>query len=203
VKALRILAGIGYPFLMFASLSFFRAREVALVLGLLLAIRAFADRRRFRREDIARVLPLVGLVAGIVLLAAIFNEGRFFLFVPALVTVALLISFARTLGSGPSMVETFAQLQGHILTNEMTRYCRTVTSLWCAFFVLNSGVIVWLALYGSLAWWTAYTGFVSYALIGLLLLGEVVYRAWRFRYYRGGFLDGVLRRVFPPRNLTG
>jgi len=203
VKALRILAGIGYPFLMFASLSFFRAREVALVLGLLLAIRAFADRRRFRREDIARVLPLVGLVAGIVLLAAIFNEGRFFLFVPALVTVALLISFARTLGSGPSMVETFAQLQGHVLTNEMTRYCRTVTSLWCAFFVLNSGVIVWLALYGSLAWWTAYTGLVSYALIGLLLLGEVVYRAWRFRYYRGGILDGVLRRVFPPRNLTG
>ena len=203
MKALRILAGIGYPFLMFASLSFFRAREVALVLGLLLAIRAFADRRRFRREDIARVLPLVGLVAGTVLLAAIFNEGRFFLFVPALVTVALLISFARTLGSGPSMVETFAQLQGHVLTNEMTRYCRTVTSLWCAFFVLNSGVIVWLALYGSLAWWTAYTGFVSYALIGLLLLGEVVYRAWRFRYYRGGILDGVLRRVFPPRNLTG
>ena len=203
MKALRILAGIGYPFLMFASLSFFRAREVALVLGLLLAIRAFADRRRFRREDIARVLPLVGLVAGIVLLAAIFNEGRFFLFVPALVTVALLISFARTLGSGPSMVETFAQLQGHVLTNEMTRYCRTVTSLWCAFFVLNSGVIVWLALYGSLAWWTAYTGLVSYALIGLLLLGEVVYRAWRFRYYRGGILDGVLRRVFPPRNLTG
>ena len=202
MKALRILAGIGYPFLMFASLSFFRAREVALVVGLLLAIRAFADRRRFGREDIARVLPLVGLVAGIVLLAAIFNEGRFFLFVPALVTVALLISFARTLGSGPSMVETFAQLKGHNLTSEMTRYCRTVTSLWCAFFVLNSGVIVRLALYGSLAWWTMYTGLVSYALIGLLLLGEVVYRAWRFRYYRGGILDGVLRRVFPPRNLT-
>ena len=101
------------------------------------------------------------------------------------------------------MVETFAQLQGHTLTSEMTRYCRTVTALWCAFFVLNSGVVVWLALYGSLAWWTAYTGLVSYAFIGLLLLGEVVYRAWRFRYYRGGILDGVLQRVFPPRNLTG
>lgn len=202
MKALRILAGIGYPFLMFASLSFFRAREVALVLGLLLAIRAFAERRRLGRRDILRVLPLVGLVGAVVLLAAIFNEGRFFLFVPALVSVALLVTFARTLGSGPSMVETFAQLEGHYLTSELTRYCRTVTSLWCAFFVLNSGVIVWLALYGSLAWWTAYTGLVSYAFIGLLLLGEVVYRAWRFRYYRGGILDGVLRRAFPPRNLT-
>ena len=202
MKALRILAGVGYPFLAFAALSLFHPRAVALVLGGALAIRALMDRRRLDRKHIRRVLPLVGLVGGVLLLAAIFNEGRFLLFVPSLINIALLVAFARTLRNGPSMVETFARLRGHSISGEKVRYCRNVTALWCAFFLINSGVILWLALYATLAWWTAYTGFVAYLLVGALFTAELLYRAWRFRDYRDGAIDGVLRRVFPPRDLA-
>jgi len=197
VKALRILAGVGYPFLVFAALSFFHAQAVALVLVAALAVRAFAG-RRLDREQGRSVLPLVGLVGTVLVLAAIFNEGRFFLFVPTLINLALLVAFARTLGKGPSMVETAARLQGARMTEEKIRHCRTVTVVWCVFFVLNSGMTAWLALRASLAWWTVYTGIVAYVLVGLLFTAELVYRAWRFRDYRDGIADGLLRRIFPP-----
>ena len=200
MTVLRILAGVTYPFLVFAALSFFNARAVALVVGAMLTVRLVAHRRRREREHAMRVLPLVGALGSILLLAVIFNYGRLFLFVPSLVNVALLAAFARTLVGGPSMVETFARLQGHSLSEVKIRYCRNVTALWCAFFALNSGVIVWLGLYASLAWWTAYTGLVAYVLVGLLFTAELLYRAWRFRDYRDGIIDGVLRRVFPPRD---
>jgi len=51
----------------------------------------------------------------------------------------------------------------------------------------------------SLAAWTLYTGFLGYLVIGLLLAGEHVYRAWRFRRYDDGVADLLLRRIFPPR----
>jgi len=202
VKALRILAAVGYPFLVFTALSLFHARAVALVLGAALAIRVAAGFRRLDREHVRRVLPLVGLVGVVLLMAAVFNEGRLLLFVPSLVNIALLIAFARTLMGGPSMVEMFARSQGHRMSDVKIRYCRIVTALWCAFFALNSGVILLLALYASIAWWTAYTGLVAYILIGLLFTAEVLYRAWRFRDYREGAIDGVLRRLFPPRDLA-
>src|SRR5262249_20581558 len=158
----------------FAALSLFRARAVALLLGVLMAIRVIGNRHHLEREHIKRILPLAGLVGPVLALAAIFNEGRFFLFVPALVNVALLVAFARTLVGGPSMVEVFARSRGYQMSPPKIRYCRIVTALWCVFFVLNAGVIVLLALYGTLAWWTVYTGLIAYILVGVLLTAELI-----------------------------
>src|SRR5205809_68133 len=78
-------------------------------------------------------------------------------------------------------------------------YCRVVTALWCLFFALNGGVTLWLALGATLAWWTFYTGVVSYALLGILFAAELVYRYWRFRPYDGSLTDPLFRGIFPPR----
>jgi uncharacterized membrane protein len=37
-----------------------------------------------------------------------------------------------------------------------------------------------LAVAAPLAWWTLYTGFLSYLAMGALLVGEVALRLWRF-----------------------
>ena len=108
------------------------------------------------------------LILGVSIPAALFDDGRLFLFVPVLINAALLVAFGRTLVNGPSMVETFARLRGRNLSTEEVVYCRIVTGVWCPFLALNGAVTLWLALYASLAWWTLYTGVLSYVLIATL-----------------------------------
>jgi uncharacterized membrane protein len=199
VKPLRILLTVGYPFAAFAALTYFPARGVALAVGIAMLLRAIAG-RSLGREHLAHALRMLGPAIGVLLLAGIYDEGRFLLFAPALTNAALLIAFARTLRTGPSMVETFARWQGHQIADDRVGYCRTVTAVWCAFFFANGGVSLWLALYATLAQWTVYTGIVAYLLVGALFAVEIAYRAWRFRDYRDGLADLVLRRIFPPRD---
>lgn len=201
MKPLRILLTVGYPFAAFAALTYFPARGVALVVGIAMLLRAVAGRSPDRKH-LARTLHMVGPAIGVLLLAAIYDEGRFFLFAPALTNAALLIAFARTLRTGPCMVETFARWQGYQIADDRVGYCRTVTAVWCAFFLANGGVSLWLALYATLPQWTVYMGIVAYLLAGALFSIEIAYRAWRFRDYRDGLADLVLRRIFPPRNLA-
>ena len=139
------------------------------------------------------------LILGVSIPAALFDDGRLFLFVPVLINAALLVAFGRTLVNGPSMVETFARLRGRNLSTEEVVYCRIVSGVWCLFLALNGAVRLWLALYASLAWWTLYTGVLSYVLIATLFAAETVYRYWRFRPYDGSVTDPLFRGIFPPR----
>ncbi|MDQ7978744.1 hypothetical protein QYH69_15965 [Paraburkholderia sp. SARCC-3016] len=95
---------------------------------------------------------------------------------PGLVNLGLLIAFGTTLVRGPSMVEKFARLRKPDLSEPAVRYTRHVTQVWCAFFVLNGA----FSLYTALCWprdaWSLYNGAIAYGLIGLLFVGEIVWR---------------------------
>ena len=111
----------------------------------------------------------------------------------------LLLSFARTLVVPPSMGERLARCRRPELSADDVAYCRQVTRVWCVFFVANGAFSAWLAARGALETWTVYNGLVSYVLVGLLFVGEMVYRAWHFRRFEGGDVTDVfLRKVFPP-----
>jgi uncharacterized membrane protein len=199
MKPFTWILSLGYPFMVFVGLWVFDARTVTLALACVLAVRLSLALRRAYRPDLVSLGLFAGLMASVLGIAAAFNEQRFLLFIPVLVNAALLLSFARTLGREVSMVETFARLQGHTLSPEKRRYCRHVTRAWCLFFVVNGGVIAYLAMTARVMAWTMYSGLVAYLFVGLGFAIEYVYRAWRFRDYRDGTADAVLRRVFPPR----
>jgi uncharacterized membrane protein len=55
-------------------------------------------------------------------------------------------------------------------------YLRHVTIVWTGFFLLNAAIAAATVVSGSIKLWTIYNGFVSYLLIGALLLGEFVMR---------------------------
>jgi len=195
---LRILTAITYPVLIYAGLTLVRPRTLAIILAVLLLAHGVVT---WRQGGLAQVSRLVLLpVVVVLLLAALFNQGQLFLLVPVLINLVLLTVFGRTLLWGPPMVETFARLRGRELPDEEVVYCRVVTTLWCLFFALNGGVTLWLALGATLAWWTFYTGVVSYALLGILFAAELVYRYWRFRPYDGSMTDPLFRGIFPPRD---
>jgi uncharacterized membrane protein len=198
MRALGIVGGVCYPLLVYLGLNVLEPRALAAAIGAILVARAGFRWKRASLSHLVRLLPLAVLVGAVLVAAAVFNNGRFFLFVPALVNAALLVAFGRTLLGGPSMIETLARLQGYDISGEKVPYCRTVTVIWCGFFTLNAGVIVWLALYASLAQWTLYTGLLAYLLVGGLMGAELFYRAWRFRDYEHAAVAGLLRRIFPP-----
>jgi uncharacterized membrane protein len=48
--------------------------------------------------------------------------------------------------------------------------------VWCGFFVFNGSMALSTVLFGDLAIWAFYNGFVSYALMALLFAGEYLLR---------------------------
>lgn len=195
-----------YPFVVYWGLTLVGPRSLAVILAAALLLRGVLSRARGSVTTWAAslILPAAAVVVGLAV-AALLDEGRVFLMVPSVVNAALLVTFGRTLWRGPSMIEVFARMQGgQVSTQGVVAYCRAVTAVWCVFFVLNGGVVAWLAIYASTATWAFYTGFVAYILIGVLLAAEVAYRWWRFPALRErgkGGSPGTVRtpRPDPPR----
>jgi uncharacterized membrane protein len=198
MRVLAIAFGLAYPVLIYAGLFFFEPRTVALALGTGVLVRVVSIARVREGVNVGRLLTAPISVAAVLVLTAVLNDGRVFLYVPALVNVALLGSFAHTLRSGPSMVETFASLQVDDLAEDERVYAVALTRVWCVFFLFNGLVALALAVEASVAIWAFYTGFLSYILMGTLFSIEFLYRTWRFRRYVGGPLNPLLERIFPP-----
>jgi uncharacterized membrane protein len=186
-----------YPLAVYVGLLHLGTRSLGLLLMLLLLPGLAIKWRRARREDVWAVARLPLSVLALVGLAALFDEPRFVLALPVLINAVLLINFASSLRGTP-LVERFARMQDPELGPEQVRYCRTVTIVWCIFFVFNGALSGALALFASVAAWALYTGLVAYLLIGLLASAEYVVRKARFREYGTGLHDRLLARVFPP-----
>lgn len=185
---------LGYPFLATAGLALFGTRTAALIL--LGAVVVGQGRRILERPREGRaVVAMAALIAAPLLVAAWVDDPRFMLGVPTLVNFALLAQFGLSLRSDRPMVERFARLQVDDLSPAEIRYCRTVTLVWCAFFVLNGTAAAGLALLAPRSWWAVYTGAVSYALMGALFAVEYVVRKVRFGRFGRGLLDRLLSRA--------
>lgn len=187
-----------YPVAVYVGLTRFSARGLGLVLALMLLPGLISKVRAARREDLLVALRLPLSIMLLLALAAISNDARFVFALPVLINLVLLAQFAGSLGGTP-LVERFARMQQPNLGREQVAYCRTVTKVWCGFFVFNALTSASLALWAPLSWWTLYNGLCAYGLMGLLGGGEYVVRKFRFREYGTGLHDRFLARVFPPR----
>jgi len=200
-RSLEIASGLlaaMYPLLIFIGLRWLEPRWISAAIGVTVTVRAALRWRRPSSAELRRLLIPILLVAGVLGTAFLTNDARTLLFVPALVNVALLVGFARTLFRGTPMVETLARLQDSDLTDAEVRYCRSVTVVWSVFFALNAAASLWLALFADVWLWTLYTGAISYGLVGLLFAVEFVTRSWRFQRYGGSVVEPLFRRIFPP-----
>ena len=74
------------------------------------------------------------------------------------------------------MIEKFARMGNPALGAHAVQYTRRVTQMWCVFFTLNGAFSAYTALFWTRAAWSLYNGAIAYALIGVLLVGEIVWR---------------------------
>jgi len=172
-----------YPFLVFFLLDEFGVRSFAFLLALALMGRIVPSTKS------RPWLLLTGLVSVTVfLLILIRSESELLLMLyPALISCVLFVLFARTLFSPPSMIELISIRMGMPVPEKAVGYMRVLTAIWCGFFVFNGAVATWLAVGGDFARWALYNGLVSYVLIGVLLVGEYVFR--QFYRRRHGITD--------------
>ena len=95
---------------------------------------------------------------------------------PVLVNAALLAGFGYSLTTPMSAVERMARLRGDDFPPAAQSYMRTVTQVWCGFFVFNGAVAFATALWASEAVWSLYTGVISYLLMAVLFGAEYLVR---------------------------
>jgi uncharacterized membrane protein len=196
--ALRIVAVIFallYPLGVYLGLTRFGTRTAAwLLLGIAVVhtlVRS-RERRRFAWPSALTVPFCLG--------ALWLDDRRYVLAMPVFINAALFTTFFASLFSDKPLVERFARLRVAQLSAAEVAYCRGVTKVWCAFFVLNGATAALLALLSELTLWTLYTGLVSYVLIGLLGATEYTIRKYRFGRYGSGWHDRLLRAVLPARS---
>lgn len=193
---------VGYPLAVYVGLTRLSARWVGLLLLCLLLPGVVSRVRKASRDDLLTVLAVPATIALLVGGAALFDDQRLILALPVAINLALLSHFGASLRTIP-MIERFARMQDPDLGPEQVRYCRTLTKVWCGFFVLNASVSAVLAVAAPLTWWATYTGLLSYIAIGTLGGTEYVFRKYRFREYGDSWIDRAISRVFPPPETNG
>ncbi len=164
------LLTLAYPVLVYFGLDQrIEPRWLALLLVCMALMRAAFGRER---------VWLVAACGALVLAAFSFwgNHAMPLKLYPVLVSVTLLCVFSLSLVYPPSVIERLARLQEPELPPAGVAYTRRVTQVWCGFFILNGSVSLLTALFASDAVWALYNGVISYAMMGVLFVGEWVSR---------------------------
>lgn len=126
---------------------------------------------------IYKALVSIGLLLGAYYLQTITAKV-----LPVLIQLMLMYFFGRTLlkGKGPSFIESFVRLEFPEFPPGISEYCRQLTILWTGFFAFNTIMCVTLAIWSNDYWWAIFNGIFIYVMIGVLMIGEYIYRHFRF-----------------------
>lgn len=159
---------MAYPFAVYFGLGRFSPRIMLTGLLALLGIQTFRARKA------TRLTYLVGIV-GVVIIAThspVIGLRAY----PVLISLTLAGVFGYSLIRPPSVIEQIVRVQRPYMPAQIVAYLRNVTIVWTTFFILNAAVSAATAVSGNMRWWALYNGFVSYLIIGALLVGEFVTR---------------------------
>ena len=170
---LSTLALLAYPLAVYFGLSRWGLGGVGGVLAVLFMLRLIGGgAAQFKQfKVVAWISGAAGL--SLVLLSAIFRQAGWFLYYPVIVNVLMLVLFGSSLWQRQTMIERFARLKEPDLPERGVKYTRTVTGVWCAFFMIN-GSIAFITCFSSLEAWTLYNGLISYLLMGTLLYCRIL-----------------------------
>ncbi|CAD6551669.1 hypothetical protein ACFQ3P_30440 [Paraburkholderia sabiae] len=177
--ALGVLAKLAYPAVILCAWFWDEPRFVGCLLFALLWLQRCAGTGAFGASlrKLTRIDWGVALMLSVASAAIVWTNSELLLRIyPSLVNLGLLIAFGATLVRGPTMIEKFARIGTPNLSEPAIRHTRRVTQIWCAFFLANGLFSLYTALYWPREAWSLYNGAIAYGLIGVLLVGEIVWR---------------------------
>jgi uncharacterized membrane protein len=191
-KWLGIVCLLGTPFIVHASLVTQRgmglagsliAAQAALVGWAMMSLAAASAIRRKPRSWLAIRLAVCAGLFGLTL--AIWLRVKTGLALAEAVPHAtaylgMLTLFAASLAPGrEAIITTVARRARGTLSDELLRYTRAVTILWCGFFIAQLAASLLLWLFAPLVWWSAFVNLGTVPLVLLMFGAELAYRHWR------------------------
>jgi uncharacterized membrane protein len=126
------------------------------------------------------------------------GHGLFALYVPpAAIPAALFLLFAGSLRAGqvPLVTRIATFMHGGSLPEDLQRYTRQVTQLWCLVCVMLFLSAVLLAVFATPTLWSLMTNLVHYLVLGAVFVLEYAWRRVRFRHHEHLGLVQFLRRM--------
>jgi uncharacterized membrane protein len=94
------------------------------------------------------------------------------------------------------MISWFARLvRGTELAPDLARYTRWSTVVWTVFFASMAVVAAALAVWATPQIWSLFANGIDYLLVGVLFVGEYVFRRVRYRHHEHRPLADVVRTV--------
>lgn len=119
---------------------------------------------------------------------------------PLLFQAAILWLFATSLLAGrTALVTQIATASWVTLPPELAPYTRRVTLAWSVLLAVQLAITLTLQFAGLREAWSLFTNFVSYGLLAAMLVGEYLYRRWRFPHLPHHPLLAHLRLVLRHR----
>ena len=117
--------------------------------------------------------------------------------IPLLFNFLLFVLFARSLQAGKvALITQMACLLRKVepveLDENVLNYTRLATKMWAAFFLLLTIVSAVLALFASMNWWSFFTNFLSYPLVGIMF----VFEFWLRKLLIGKQMDYTMKEFF-------
>ncbi|GAB4268469.1 MAG: hypothetical protein Kow0065_18840 [Methylomicrobium sp.] len=166
---------IAYPYLIYEGIEQGMVWLAPAIFSGLYLLRALAAKRLTTRL-------YQGSIALTLLLGAFYLQTITAKVLPVLIQLMLMVFFGKTLlkNRGPSLIERFVRLEFPEFPPGISEYCRQLTILWTGFFAFNALACIALAFWGSDFLWALYNGALIYLMIGLLMIGEYIYRHFRF-----------------------
>ena len=164
-KTLAIIIAIAYPIAVFFAL---RNGLSIRMIGLFLMCVALIG--VVQCKNVA-----FGVCGFILALITCLSDKEIFLkLYPVLMNLCVCGIFALSLIDVP-LAERFAEKMKYQMTEHAKHYARNVTIAWAVFMGINT-IISLITVFMSDWAWTLYNGFVSYCLVGTMMLGEYIIR---------------------------
>lgn len=200
LKVLFYVMAAVYPVLVFSCLVIFKLPTRVLSLCIIALAAAFflsaTGSKKAGSKEGKSALDWKPLVSSALLLTAglfcFFTQNEIFLKLYSVVISATFLAiFASTLFLEPNIIFRFATLadksiKGSSFENQVKKYCKKVTIVWCCFFVLNGTVSAITAFIQNIiptisdelanTIWSVYNGGLSYILMGTLFVVEFIIR---------------------------
>lgn len=162
--------------IIFFGLQILEPRYVAGLLALLLLARWRQGMYRMISRMPGVHIAVMGILLALAIAATLSNSEVILRIYPAAMSMGMLLLFGLSLKYPPSMIEVIARLTTPDLSATGIQYTRTVTQVWCLFFIVNGGFATYTALYASRDIWALYNGLIAYIAMAVLFASEWLIR---------------------------
>lgn len=95
---------------------------------------------------------------------------------PVVINLLFFYVFLSSQFDKKTVIEEIAGLREDTSDPKKRVYLRVLNLVWCVFFLANACISGYVAYFRPISDWALYNGFVSYVLMGALLLGEIAFR---------------------------